>query len=131
MMSETQTPEFDPLFQHLILLFSTTAMQHLGKLMNPATKKTEVDLEGAQFAIDMLTLLETRTKGNLADAEGRILRDALLSLRLNYVEVAGQKANEIPGAEAKQTEPVVEKSGSGPTEKKTENDIPRYHKTYG
>jgi hypothetical protein len=118
----------DPLFQHLVLLFSSAAMQHLGKLVNPATGKADVDLQGAQSAIDMLALLESRTRGNLHKDESRALQDALLSLRLNYVEVAQPTATPSDTAAA----PEENATPSGADEKKADSDDSlRYHKSYG
>jgi hypothetical protein len=118
----------DPLFQHLVLLFSSAAMQHLGKLVNPATGKADVDLQGAQSAIDMLALLESRTRGNLHKDESRALQDALLSLRLNYVEVAQPTATPSDTAAA----PEENATPSGSDEKKADSDDSlRYHKSYG
>lgn len=113
----------DPLFRHLVLIFSTAALQSLGKLQNPATGKIEVDLEGAQGAIDMLAMLENRTRGNLADAENRALQDALCSLRLNYVEVA--RAQPAPAAEEKAP------PGEAAEKRAGDEESPRFHKSYG
>jgi hypothetical protein len=47
-----------------------------------------VDLEAAQFTIDILEMIEAKTAGNLDSDEQRLLKDTLSSLRLNYVETA-------------------------------------------
>jgi hypothetical protein len=122
-MSPERPASPDPLFQHLVLIFSTAALQNLGKLQNPATGKIEVDLEGAQGAIDMLAMLEARTRGNLADSENRTLQDALCSLRLNYVEVA--RTQPAPAAEEKAPPSEASESKAG------DEDPHRFHKSYG
>ena len=76
------------LFVNLVMMFSTTAMQQLGKLVNPMTGKTEVDLRGAQASIDILDMLAEKTRGNLDQEEGRLLKDAIASLQMNNVETA-------------------------------------------
>ena len=73
-------------FYQLILMFETAALQQLGKLINPLTGKEERDLEQAKFSIDMLGMLEEKTKGNLVPEEEKYLQSVLAQLRLNYVE---------------------------------------------
>ena len=73
-------------FYQLILMFETAALQQLGKLINPLTGKVEKDLEQVKFSIDMLGMLEEKTKGNLTSEEQGYLQRVLAQLRLNYVE---------------------------------------------
>lgn len=82
------------LFANLVMMLSTSAMQYLGKIVNPLTHKTEVDLESAQVIIDMLAMLQERTHDGLARDEAAMLADVLTSLRMNYVETAPQAAGE-------------------------------------
>ena len=74
------------LFLQLVLGLQQSAMISLGKLMNPITRKTEVDLEAARVTIDTLAALEARTRGNLESDEARVLQQVLADLRLNYVD---------------------------------------------
>lgn len=74
------------LFLQLVLGLSQAGMMALGKLMNPVTRKVEVNLEAARDTIDTLEAIEARTRGNLEPDEERVLRQALTDLRLNYVE---------------------------------------------
>ena len=76
------------LFSHLVMSLATSAMQHLGKLVNPATSKTEVNLDAAQSTIDVLEMLREKTKGNLGDQEARFLQQTLSGLQMNYVETS-------------------------------------------
>lgn len=89
-MSEQQSPA--DLHQHyfisLVTMLSMSVMQQLGKIRNPATGKIEVSLEAAQATIDMLDMLEAKTRGNLDTDEEKLLRDTLSALKLNYVETA-------------------------------------------
>ncbi len=73
-------------FYQLILMLETAALQQLGKLINPLTGKTEQNLEQAKFSIDILGMIEEKTKGNLTSEEQRYLEGVLSQLRLNYVE---------------------------------------------
>ena len=74
------------LFMGLILMFHAAAMQHMGKTKNPITDKIERNLEQAQFIIDTLDALSSKTKGNLTDEEVRFLSNIIKELKLNYVE---------------------------------------------
>jgi len=89
------------LFTHLIMSLASSAMTHLGKLVNPATGRTETNLEAAQSTIDMLEMLQARTKGNLDKDETRFLEQTLTTLRMNYVETSSKPPEKAaPSAEA-------------------------------
>jgi len=74
------------LFFSLIMTFQAAAMQQMGKLKNPISDKIERDLQQAQLSIDILDMLEERTRGNLSDDESRFLKGVLQELKLNYVD---------------------------------------------
>jgi len=74
------------LFFSLIMTFQAAAMQQMGKLKNPASDKIERDLQQAQLSIDILDMLEERTRGNLSDDEKRFMKGILQELKLNYVD---------------------------------------------
>jgi hypothetical protein len=93
-MSES-TPDADPHFLQLVLMFQGAAYQHMGKIMNPATQKVERDLEQARNAIDLLSMLDTKTKGNLTGDESALLEHTLYELRMNYVDEAN-KGETVP-----------------------------------
>jgi hypothetical protein len=59
---------------------------HLGDAPDPEGKRS-VNLPLARQTIDLLSLLQEKTKGNLNGPEERILGQALYDLRLRYVEV--------------------------------------------
>ena len=64
------------------------AMVHLGAVPHPITKKTAPDLDQARYTIDLLGVLEEKTKGNLTSEEERVLRSLLTDLRLRYVDAS-------------------------------------------
>jgi len=80
-------------FQELVFTMSSQALIHLGCVPNPVTGKTEANLPVAQRTIDMLGVLEQKTRGNLDSQEQEILANALYNLRLRFVE-AVQKMKE-------------------------------------
>jgi hypothetical protein len=75
----------NPHFAMLVAQLQGAAWIHMGKVANPTTGKIERNLELARGAIDMLGMLEEKTRGNLAHDEEMLLRELLRQLRLNYV----------------------------------------------
>jgi hypothetical protein len=113
-------------FIELILMLSSSAMQQLGKIINPLSGKAELNLEAAQATIDMVEMLEAKTRGNLDRDETRLLTNTLTSLRMNYVETAAQPPKDSkPEAKAESPAPAA-KTEAPPPEKD-----PKFHKTYG
>jgi hypothetical protein len=88
-MSESEKES--ALFMGLVMMFHTAAMQHLGKIKNPLTDKVERNLDQAQFAIDILDVLASKTKGNLSDEESRFLTNTVKELKLNYIDELSKK----------------------------------------
>ncbi len=58
----------------------------MGLVENPLTKKKEKDLNQAKYLIDILSILEEKTKGNLTKDEQNYLQSLLYNLRMAYVE---------------------------------------------
>ena len=59
---------------------------NLGMFPNPATGKTERDLEQAKYSIDLLEILKDKMRGNLDDEERKLIDTILYDLRMRYVE---------------------------------------------
>ena len=77
-------------FTAFVLSLASTAAIHLGDLADPATgDKSETNLEGASQMIDILSLLEQKTRGNLTAEERQVLEQVLYELRMRYVEASG------------------------------------------
>jgi len=73
-------------FATLVLSLGSSAVMYLGHEDGPDGKKTQRNLPMAKHAIDLLTVLEEKTKGNLSSEEDQILESLLFDLRLRYVE---------------------------------------------
>jgi len=84
---ETGTEQSSPELNFATFVFSlgTSAMYHFGDFPDPATKKAERNLEAAKQTIDILAILQAKTKGNLSDDEQRLLDSLLYELRMRYV----------------------------------------------
>jgi hypothetical protein len=86
-------------FTAFVVSLASTAAIHLGDLADPQTgQKLEPNLEGAAQMIEILMLLEEKTKGNLTAEERQVLEQILYELRLRFVEASGQigKAPDTP-----------------------------------
>ncbi len=77
----------DLTFSGFILSLATTAAVHFGDLADPSTgQRGETDLDGAARVIELLTMLQQKTKGNLIEQEAKLVDDLLYELRLRYVQ---------------------------------------------
>jgi hypothetical protein len=74
------------LFTQLIVMFHAATMQQLGKVKHPVTEKLEKNLEAAENTIDILDMLQAKTKGNLSTDEDMLLTQILQELKLTYVQ---------------------------------------------
>ena len=68
------------------------ALIALGDVPHPVTKKQAQNLEHARYLIDVLGILEEKTKNNLTVDEARLMKDALYQLRMRYMAKAGGPA---------------------------------------
>jgi hypothetical protein len=83
---EVSLPEIN--FSSFVFSLSTSALLHLGEVADPVTGKTEKDLPLAKQTIDILGMLEEKTRGNLTADEGKLLENLLADLRWRYVREA-------------------------------------------
>lgn len=78
-------------FATLILSLSHAVLLHLGDAPDPLTGDRNLDLPLARQNIDLIALLQDKTRGNLTGAEESMLSQALYDLRMRYVEVSRAK----------------------------------------
>jgi hypothetical protein len=81
-------------FQYLVLFLATQALLCLGEQPDPNTGERIQSLPGAKQAIDLLSVIQEKTKGNLTEAEDQLLESMLYDLRMRYVRIAAQDPNE-------------------------------------
>ena len=91
------------LFTQLVLSFQAAAWQQMGKVPSVVSGKVERSLETAKFSIDMLGMLEEKTKGNLSEEELKFLRHILFELRMNFLEEQ-KKGPDVPIEEIKDSQ---------------------------
>jgi|SRR5579875_519100 hypothetical protein len=75
-------------FTTFVVSLSTQALMHLGEIPDPVTNERQRDLPAAQHMIDILGMLQDKTRGNLDHDEEGLLRSILFDLRMKYVETA-------------------------------------------
>ena len=80
--ADDQAPAID--FNTFVLSLSTSAVMHLG-LAAPEGTQPQVNLPLAKQTIDLLSLLEEKTRGNLTGEEERLLQQVLFDLRMSFV----------------------------------------------
>jgi len=77
-------------FAQFIVSLGSSALVHLGELAEPGSGRTEVDLVLARHTIDVLALLQEKTKGNLDYEEVRLLDALLFDLRQKFLEATAR-----------------------------------------
>jgi hypothetical protein len=89
-LMRTKSPDANQLgpvaFEHLVQSMYMTAMMGLGAGTQPG-EKPRIDLMGARQTIDLLGVLQEKTKGNLSADEHRLLESALFELRMMFLEI--------------------------------------------
>ena len=73
-------------FHTFVLSLGSSALLHLGELEHPDVGAPQKDLPLAKHTIDILVMLEEKTRGNLTPAEEKLIGSLLYDLRLRYVE---------------------------------------------
>jgi len=76
-------------FASFIYSLSTSALVHLGEIPEPITEKMDKNLPLAKQTIDILGILQEKTKGNLTQEEENLLNNFLYDLRMRYVKAMG------------------------------------------
>ena len=76
-------------FTAFVLSLASTAAIHFGDLPDPVSGKPgEVNLEGAAQMIEILSLLDQKTRGNLTAEERQVIEQVLYELRLRFVDAS-------------------------------------------
>ncbi len=78
-------------FSTFIMGLSTQALIHLGEIPNPLSGQAEKDISVGQQMIDIIGVLQEKTRGNLDQGEEKLMEDILFDLRMKYVEAVRKK----------------------------------------
>ncbi|MFZ0661866.1 MAG: DUF1844 domain-containing protein [Acidobacteriaceae bacterium] len=79
--------------EHVVQSIYLSAIVALGAAAEPG-QKPQVDILGARQSIDMLGVLQEKTKGNLSEKEQRLLQNALFEVRMLFLEVTNAIAQQ-------------------------------------
>lgn len=80
-------PKID--FSTFVLSINSSALLQLGLIEDPASGQKTKNLPMAKQTIDLLAMLEDKTRGNLTSDEENILKNLLYELRMLYVKEKG------------------------------------------
>ena len=84
---EPPLPEIN--FATFVVSMNASALLHLGAIEDPETGQTNKNLTMAKQTIDILSMLEEKTEGNLTSEEKNLLKNILYDLRIIYVKESG------------------------------------------
>ena len=91
-ISSEQAPPLS--FSTFIFSLGTSALMLMGEKLSPDQLSTSVNLPQAKEIVDILSILETKTQGNLTTEEAAVMKDMLYTLRMKYVEASSGKKPE-------------------------------------
>jgi Domain of unknown function (DUF1844) len=92
---ETEGEEGPAGFKDLVAMFATQAMSYMGYFPDPRTGQAVVALDYAKINIDMLGILEEKTKGNLTEEESAFMQRTVGELRMAFVELSKAVAKAV------------------------------------
>ena len=75
-------------FSSFIFSLSSSALMLMGEKLSPDQPQTPVNLPQAKEIVDILSILDEKTKGNLTSEEAAVMKDMLYTLRMKYVQAA-------------------------------------------
>ncbi len=72
-------------FSTFIASLSSSALVHLGEIAEPSTGEKQANVQIAKHTIDIIGLLQEKTKGNLTNDETKLIQNVLTDLRMRYL----------------------------------------------
>ncbi len=131
----TQSGEMTQRFIEFVMMQAQNAALFLGQIPNPQTGQAEVNLEVARMFIDQLAMIQEKTRGNLTSEEATVLRNALSSLQMAFVEASQGKSGggtAAPIEPAPVAEPTAPSSAAEPEPSQPEPESKKkFTKSYG
>jgi hypothetical protein len=86
-----EAPALPVTFSSFVISLGSSSLMLMGEQLDPQQQPIPVNLPQAKEIIDLLSVLEDKTKGNLTSEEQTVLRDMLYALRMKYVTLASPK----------------------------------------
>ncbi|MCP9440011.1 MAG: DUF1844 domain-containing protein [Nitrospira sp.] len=87
----SQAPSLPVTFSSFVISLGSSALMLMGERLDPRQEAMAVNLPQAKEIIDLLSILEEKTTGNLTSEEQTVLRDMLYALRMKYVALVPSK----------------------------------------
>ncbi len=129
--SEETKIELPPVnFTNFINSLASTAFAYMGGFINPETQEPIIELNLAKHNIDIIEMLQEKTKGNLAAPENNFLENTLYNLRMTYVRMATApppseetKSEEEPKTEQTEQPEAGEAEEKAGEQQQTEDEV--------
>ena len=86
-----EAPALPVTFSSFVISLGSSSLMLMGERLDPNQQSVPVNLPQAKEIIDLLSVLEEKTKGNLTADEQTVLRDMLYALRMKYVSLTSGK----------------------------------------
>jgi hypothetical protein len=86
-IDEAPLPQIN--FATFVVSLNASALMNLGAIEDPSTGQTNKNLAMAKQTIDILSMLEEKTAGNLTTDESNLIKNILYDLRIIYVKESG------------------------------------------
>ena len=81
------------LFSYVVDTFRSSASISMGKMKNPVTNKINVNIQQAKYYLDLLIMLQKKTKNNLTEYEEQMLINTVSELKMNFMELEDSAAD--------------------------------------
>ena len=141
-MAEVQTNtqslgELSQRFIEFVMMQAQNAALFLGQIPNPQTGKGEVNLELAKMFIDQLGMIQEKTRGNLTNEEGAVLKNTLANLQMAFVEVSKEmregktESAAAPPEQPESKDPAAETSEPAMPPQSESESRKKFTKSYG
>ena len=89
--AQPQPPGPPVTFSSFVFSLGTSALMLMGESLDPQKPSIPVNIPQAKEMIDILSMLEQKTQGNLSSDESAVLGDMLYTLRMKYVDATSGK----------------------------------------
>ena len=86
-----EPPGLPVTFSSFVISLGSSSLMLMGEKLDPQQQSVPVNLPQAKEIIDLLSVLDEKTKGNLTPEEQTVLRDMLYALRMKYITLASPK----------------------------------------
>ena len=73
------------LFMYLVNIFQSSAQIAMGEMKNPVTDKVETNMDQATYYINLLEMVQLKTKGNLSEYEDQMLINVISELKMSFL----------------------------------------------